>query len=157
MTKRRYLSSLMRLMRLMQWTRAGLLVGASLAIWVALSQLAFAQVDPVVINLQSGATPTQHAFGHSASDDVIHYYWTPSDRWKAENLTQRPNIGNAFRIQHALKVINGPTSDAGVLTQHVFGRNSSAHLIHYYWTVKQGWAAENTDYFNIGQDLRMFN
>jgi hypothetical protein len=45
--------------------------------------------DPVAINLQSGATPTQHVFGRNAAGHLIHYYWSPAPGWQAENLTQR--------------------------------------------------------------------
>lgn len=154
MTKRNYLSSLMKL------TRAGLLAVASLAIWVALSQITFAQTDPAGINLQSGNIPTQHVFGRNAEDDLIHYYWDPGNSWAAENLTQRSNIGEAYRIQrpHGLKVINGPTYSLDAPVQHVFGRNSSGHLIHYYWFKQGGWAAENltTGRANIGTAYRIF-
>jgi hypothetical protein len=154
MTQRKYLSSIIRV------TRVGLLAVASLAICASLSQITFAQADPEVINLQSGSIPMQHSFGRNADDDLIHYYWYPAAGWQAENLTQRPNIGNDFRIQrpHGLKVINGPTYDAGAPVQHVFGRNSSGHLIHYYWIKSLGWAAENltTGYSNIGTAYRIF-
>lgn len=99
---------------------------------------------PVVINLFSNNTPTQHVFGRNSIGDVIHYYWSPSAGWAAENLTAGySNIGIAYRVVSDLAVINGPTSDSNAPVQHVFARNSAGDLIHYYWISSQGWAAEN--------------
>src|SRR5262249_8474988 len=151
MMKQRHLPILMRR------TLTGLIAGATLTICAALSQAAFAQVDPVVINLQSGSTPTQHAFGRSALGNVIHYYWSPSPGWQAEDLTNYPNIGTAYRIQNDLKVINGPTYDSSAPVQHVFGRNSSGDLVHYYWISSLRWPAANltSGYSNIGTAYRI--
>jgi hypothetical protein len=135
-----------------------LTMGSALTIGMAFSHDAYAQVDPVVINLQAGSTQTQHAFGRSAAGEVIHYYWSPVQGWQAENLTSYSNIGTAFRIVQDLKVINGPTSDSGAPVQHVFGRNGAGDLIHYYWISSQGWAAENlTRYSNIGTGFRIYD
>ena len=62
--------------------------------------------DPVVINLQSGDTPTQHVFGRNAAGELIHYYWAPQPGWAAENLTRYGVIGAAYQFASNPKVIN---------------------------------------------------
>jgi hypothetical protein len=92
---------------------------------------------------------TQHVYGRNAAGELIHYYWSPQPSWAAENLTQRPTIGAAYRIASDPAVVNLQEGD--LPTQHVFGRNAAGELIHYYWSPQPSWAAENlTRYQTIG-------
>ena len=109
---------------------------------------------PESIYLQSGDTPTQHVFGLNAYGYLIHYYWSPALNWGAENLTQRSNIGTAYLLATNPKVVNLKMGDTPA--QHVFGRNTSGDVIHYYWSPVPGWASENlTQLNNIGTALRI--
>jgi hypothetical protein len=110
--------------------------------------------QPVVVNLKSGNTPTQHVFARSENGDLIHYYWSPGPSWAAENLTQRGNIGPAYRFTGEPEVVNLIRGDTP--TQHVFARNDVGDLIHYYWRPAASWAAENlTERSGIGQSFRI--
>src|SRR5262249_5101271 len=112
--------------------------------------------DPVVINLQSGDIPTQHAFARNGNGDLIHYYWSPEPGWAAENLTQYQNIGIHQRIASDTAVVN--LASGHIPTQHAFARNGNGDLIHYYWSSQPSWAAENlTQYQNIGTAFRIAN
>jgi hypothetical protein len=68
-------------------------------------------------------------------------------------LTHYPNIGPAFQIASAPIVTNlwVGSGDSIIPTQHAFGRNAAGELIHYYWSQKPSWGAENlTQYPEIG-------
>jgi predicted acylesterase/phospholipase RssA len=110
--------------------------------------------NPTADSFLSGDTPTEHVFGRNAAGDLIQYYWSPQPSWAAENLTQRANIGNAYRIAGdpaADSFLSGDTP-----TEHVFGRNADGDLIHYYWSPRPSWAAENlTQRATIGNAYRI--
>ena len=97
---------------------------------------------------------TAHVFGRNAAGDLIQYYWSPQPSWAAENLTQRANIGNAF------KIAGDPAADSflsgDIPTEHVFARNAVGDLIQYYWSPQPSWAAENlTQRANIGNAFQI--
>jgi hypothetical protein len=91
--------------------------------------------NPAVSTVRTGSSVVAHVFGRSAGGDLIHYYWTSAAGWRAENLTQRSNIGTAFRI------ISDPRELTENVTQRVFARNPAGHVIEYRWTARQGWSA----------------
>jgi hypothetical protein len=111
--------------------------------------------SPVVINLHSGDTPTQHVFGRNSVGDLIHYWWSAQQGWLAENLTTGyASIGQDFRIQSSPVITNLHVGDTP--TQHVFAHNAAGDLIHYHWSAAQGWRAENlTGRSNIGVRYRI--
>ena len=61
--------------------------------------------DPVVIDLRSGESPTQHAFARNSDGELIHYWWSAEWGWRAENPTT-----DAYRIASdpvAINVLHG--------------------------------------------------
>jgi hypothetical protein len=65
--------------------------------------------------------------GKSAEGDVVSYWWTPTDRWVSESITDR--------LGEEAPVIPGPvsyqTTAAG--TQHIAGVDESGHVMHMFW------------------------
>jgi hypothetical protein len=61
--------------------------------------------DPVVLDLRSGESPTQHAFARNSDGELIHYWWSAEWGWRAENPTT-----DAYRIASdpvAITVLHG--------------------------------------------------
>ncbi|MCB1771800.1 MAG: hypothetical protein KDJ31_19195, partial [Candidatus Competibacteraceae bacterium] len=71
--------------------------------------------DPVVVNLlQDGSTKewSQRVFGRSSKGDLIHYHWSPSTSWSAENLTTGwPDTGTQFRFVSDPVTLDCPNLD----------------------------------------------
>ena len=110
--------------------------------------------DPAGDQFPEGDVPTQHVFARNTNGDLIEYWWNPNQSWAAETLTQRGNIGAAYRIASNPAVGNFPSG--GVPTEHVFARNTNGDLIQYWWNPNQSWAAEDlTQRGNIGTAYRI--
>ena len=111
--------------------------------------------DPVVDQfLREAGVPTEHVFARNTNGDLIQYWWNPNQSWAAENLTQRGNIGAAYRIASDPAV--GSFGSAASRWEHVFARNTNGDLIQYWWNPNQSWAAENlTQRGNIGTAYRI--
>ena len=97
---------------------------------------------------------SKHVFGLNPNGDLVHYYWSPQASWAAENLTARSGIGEAFRVVGepiAVDLVEDRTP-----TQHIFALNTRGHLVHYYWSSRAGWAAEDlTARVGLGASVRL--
>ncbi len=114
--------------------------------------------DPVAINGDSAhnyGVRSQHVFATNVDGHLAHYYWTNVDSWAAENLTDRTGAGSDGEIDGVPMVINGPIrGNGGVRSMHVFGRNQTHDLVHYWWINYAGWQFENlTAKFGNGETI----
>jgi hypothetical protein len=90
-------------------------------------------------------------FGRNADGRLLHYWWTPYDGWLVENLTRGggpPGSVGAELIEQNFSfagdpvvVIRGSVDSAP--RHEVFGRNRYNQLIHYWWTIRDGWHMTN--------------
>lgn len=91
----------------------------------------FIYADPVPITRD---IYTLEVFATDNFNHLIRYYWGMGGSWQAEDITQI--VGDQFRIHGQPAVINMGG------TIHVFGRDSSKHLIHFSLG-STGWSAED--------------
>jgi hypothetical protein len=96
---------------------------------------------PVAIEFASNPA-TKHIYARNASGDLIHYYWDPTNSWRAENLTTLAGIGSAYAISRDPVAVNFYQTGNSI-SQHVFATSSKRTLIHYYWDPTIGWRADN--------------
>ena len=69
----------------------------------------------------------------------------------AQGCTPDLVAGQTGASEHPIVALDGPSYNL----QHVFARNISTELVHYYWSPQPGWQAENlAQYCSIGQEFR---
>ncbi len=71
---------------------------------------------------------------------LIHFYWSATTGWVTEDLTTKASLTIGQRID------GNPVARGNENRVDVFARNTSGHLIHYYWTPELNWISENANY-----------
>ena len=87
-----------------------------------------------------GPNNTLHVFGRGATDHLIHYFWSSSAGWSAEDLTTRTG-GSAITGNPSVRTYPGyPNSPTRI---DVYAHNAAGQVIRYHWDNATSWSAVN--------------
>jgi hypothetical protein len=89
-------------------------------------------------------------FGRDGTGQLIHYWWTEfTGGWAPENLTAK--TGGVSLATDPVAVQTYET--VGRPRHDVYGRDANGNLLHYWWTMQQGWRFENLTTLTGGPGL----
>lgn len=110
--------------------------------------------DPVVMCTQcpGGA---QHVYARAMNSDLIHYAYSVSGGWTAEDVTSRLASTVGFQLG------GDPVALYNIPAQHLFANNGAGHLIHYsqpqgHWTAEDLTVLASSTFRLQGQPLGLY-
>jgi hypothetical protein len=99
-----------------------------LAFLLAVSEIALAQINPVLVERLGGTDP---------NGNVLAFSWSPIRDWNAEDITRI--TGQAI----AGPLTSWQTPDGPFIVEHLAGVDGSGNVFVFFWSPRQDWQAVN--------------